>query len=565
MIKILIFLLLLHSYCFADTPIKELTDKSPKTARINIKLLKENEMIVGEECKLTITCKDLKEEIKTYTQTIQTGDYIRIPEGDWDFEVFYKYGFSTFVATYRIKNKKTYDIDINFESWLDINKNGLIVGKIFDKNLNKIDFSQKKAEDFELARLGFYGLPLIGSFAPIEKCFMVNWLINKPYGGRVWYCSRLPFLIDANNDTFYHHQVLSKIDQDKTMSFYYHPSENKTHNSLFMQSFNLPAMQTYYEKKTKYYPFLATSLIFDTIAGPIYTGLDVDITNEKDLNIWYCLLNLGYQIPLVSSDYLTAAGFDNTWMFLPISQSAKIEDKFKLIKNGASTMSNGPALLFKIDSAFPGDSLIADNRNHQLTIQARVDPVTWDLVESFEIIRNGVLYKQVKPESNNHIFQVNFYHVFEQSYAWYVVRIKTKLGKTAISNPIYFLPEGYLQPSPASSLLKVYLKDEAGNDLNGAKIKITVGNTIFHEGVIEKNTFEFQVPITAEILIQKDGFKEDHFFISDNNKVLELMMELSTDEKGGSAKLADPSLYKKLREDLLLLIQHRVLKSMDKE
>lgn len=560
MIKILIILLLLNPFCLADTPIKVLSEKFSKTARVNIKILKENEMIVGEECKLTITCRDLKEEIKTYTQSIQTGDFIRIPEGDWDFEVFYKYGFSTFIATYRIKNKKNYDIDINFESWLDINKNGMIVGKIFDKKLSSFDFSQKKAEDFELARLGFYGLPIIGSFAPIEKCFMVNWLINKPYGGRVWYCSRLPFLIDSNNNTFFHHQVLSKIDQDKTMSFYYQPSENKTHNSLYMQSFLLPEMQSFYEKKSKYYPFLATSLIFDTIAGPLYTGLDVDITNDKDLRIWYCLLNLGYQIPIVSSDYLTAAGSDNTWMFLPIRDSDTIENKFKLIKYGTSTMSNGPALLFKIDSTYPGGSLPADNKNHQLTIQARVDPGTWDIVESFEIIRNGILYKQVKPESINHIFQVNFYHVFEKSYAWYVVRIKTKLGKTAISNPIYFLPEGYIPPSPASTLLKIFLKDEEGKELMGARIKILSGNKIIHEVLIESNTFEFQVPITAEIYIQKEGFIEDHFFISDNNKVLQLMMELSTDEMGGSAKLADPSIYKKLREDLMIFVQHRVLK-----
>jgi len=563
--KFLLIFILFNSICLADTPIKVLSEKYSKTARINIKILKENQMIVKEECKLVITCRDLKDEIKTYTQSVQTGDYIRIPEGDWDFEVFYKYGFSTFIATYRIKSKKNYDIDINFESWLDIYKTGMIVGKIFDKKRSSIDYSQKKAEDFELARLNFYGLPVIGSFAPIEKCFMVNWLIDKPYGGRVWYCSRLPFLIDANNNTFYHHQVLSKMDQNKTMSFYYQPSENKTHHSLFMQSFLIPEIQKFYDKKPKYCPYLATSLVFDTIAGPLYTGLDVDITNDKDLKIWYCLLNMGYQIPIVSSNYSTASGFENTWMFLPKADSDTIEDKFKLIKNGASTLSNGPALLFKIDSTFAGGALLADNSNHQLTIQARVDPGTWDIVESFEIIRNGSVYKKVKPESVNHIFQVNFYHVFEKSYAWYVVRINTKLGKTAITNPIYFLPEGYLPPSPASSLLKVFLKDEDDKELSDANVKIISGNKIIYEGIIEKSTFEFQVPITAEIIIQKEGYLDDHFYISDHKNVMQLMMDLSIDDVNGSARLADPSIYKKLREDLMFLIQRRVLKRVKED
>jgi hypothetical protein len=42
-------------------------------------------------------------------------------------------------------------------------------------------------------------------------------------------------------------------------------------------------------------------------------------------------------------------------------------------------------------------------------------------------------------------------------------------------------------------------------------------------------------------------------------------MELSTDEKGGWSKLADPLLYKKLKDDLMVLIQHRVLKTVTNE
>ena len=95
--------------------------------------------------------------------------------------MFYKYGFSSYQATFRIKNNKTYDIEINIDPWMNIDKNGLIVGKIFDKKQTSADLSQRKAEDLELARLGFYGLPLKGSFAPIEKTFLVNWLINKPF------------------------------------------------------------------------------------------------------------------------------------------------------------------------------------------------------------------------------------------------------------------------------------------------------------------------------------------------------------------------------------------------
>lgn len=562
--RLLFLFFIVNNFLLAEGTIKSLSDKYPKSAKINLRILKENELLAGEDCKLTITCKDIKEEIKSYSQIIQSGDFIRIPEGNWDFELFYKYGFSTYQATFRIKNKKTFDIEINIDPWMNIDKNGLIVGKIFDKKQTSADLSQRKAEDLELARLGFYGLPLKGSFAPIEKTFLVNWLINKPFGGRVWFCSRLPFFIDENNDEFYNHQVLSKIDQEKTLSFYYHPGDTKVQYSLYMKSMSAQSIQDFYKKNDKYFPYLATSIVFDTIAGPLYSGLDIDFTSENDLRVWFCLLNQGYQMPAVSSDYLTATDFDNSWLFLPLKDASTLAEKFKALKTGTATMSNGPSLMFRIDEVLPGGFLIADNKNHQLTVQARVDPNTGDIVESFEIIRNGVLYKKIKPETVNNIFQVHFYHVFEKSYAWYVVRTNTKAGKSAITNPIYFLPEGYLPPSPVVTLLKITTKDEDGASIVGANIKIMTGKKIYHEGVIDKDTFELQVPLFAEIFINKEGYKEDHFLISENKKVLQLMMELSVPENGGAAALADPAIYKKLREDLIITIQHRVLKSLVK-
>lgn len=564
-LRFLLLLLIVNHLLAAEETIKSLSDKYSKSAKVNLRILKEKELLAGEDCKLTITCRELKEEIKTYSQIIQSGDFIRIPQGNWDFELFYKYGYSTFQATFRIKNGKTYDVEINIDPWMKINSNGLIVGKIFDKKQNLADLSQKKAEDLELARLGFYGLPLKGSFAPIEKSFLVNWLVNKPFGGKIWFCSRLPFLIDLKNDAFFNHTALTNIDQEKTLLFYYHPGDTHQKYSLYMRSMSDLKIQEFYQKHDKYFPHLATSLVFDTIAGPLYTGLDVDFTSENDLRIWYNLLNLGYQMPAVSSDYLSAVDFDNSWLFLPLKESSTLMEKFTALKAGTATMSNGPSLLFRIDNVFPGGNLIADNNNHQLTVQARVDPSTGDLVESFEIIRNGVLYKKIVPESINNIFQVHFYHVFEKSYAWYIVRTKTKLGKSAITNPIYFLPEGYLPPSPAATLLKISLKDEDNNSVKGAKIIIMTGKKVFHEVVLENDVFEMQVPLFAEIIISKEGFMPDHFFISENEKLLQLMMELSTEELGGANKLADPAIYKKLREDLMITLQHRILKAVPKD
>lgn len=564
-LRFLILVLFLNHCLNAEETIQSLSEKYKKNAKVNIKILKENEILKGENCKLTITCKELKEEIKSYSQIIQSGDTINLPEGNWDFELFYKYGYSTFQATYHLKSKKKYDVELNLDSWMNIDKNGLIVGKIFDKKQTSAELSQKKAEDLELARLGFYGLPLKGSFAPVEKSFLVNWLINKPFGGRIWFCSRLPFLIEMNNSATHYHQVLNKLDQDKTLSFYYHPSDSKVQYTLYMQSMSNKVIQDFYQKAPKYYPYLATSLVFDTIAGPLYSGLDIDFTSENDLRVWYGLLNQGYLMPAVSSDFLTAADFDNSWMFLPLTEASTLQEKFNAIKKGFATMSNGPSLLFRIDDVLPGGFLIADNSNHQFLVQARVDPGTGDVVESFEIIRNGVLYKKIKPEAVNNIFQVHFFHVFEKSYAWYIVRTNTKLGKSAVTNPIYFLPEGYQQPSPAATLLKITLKDENLLSINGAHIKILAGKKVIHDAMAEKDTFELQVPLTSEVFITKEGYDIDHFFISDNEKILQLMMELSVDDKGGPNKLADPTIYKKLREDLMITIQHRVLKETSKD
>lgn len=554
-----LFILLLLCYCLrAEETIASLQAKFKHLAKLQINI--KNQVAPNEQFKLIVFNKDLDSDIKTYTQIINTNDTIQLPAGVWDFEIFYKFGYSTFKATYQIQQKKAYEINVEFEIWFDLDFSELIAGQIFDKKWNLKDFSQAKAEDYELTRLSFYGLPLKGSFAPIHKVFLTNWLITKPFGGQIWFCSRLPFLIEKNNNTFFNFPILQTLDANKTLTYYYHPSENKQNNTLYMRS--LPEFQTFFDHQEKYFSELATSLVFNTIAGPLYSGLDIDLTIEADLKIWFNLLNMGYQMPAISSDYFAPIGYTNSWLFLPLKENSSIEEKFEKLKLGAATMSNGPTLFFCIDSTLPGQYLIADNNNHQMTIRSRVDPSTGDEIERFEVFRNGEIIKNMKPLLVNNVFQVHFYHVFEKNYAWYLVRVKTKLGKIAITNPIYFLPDSYQPPAPATSLIRIALVDKEQNPIHQAKIIIKNGDKILAEEVLKENVFDKEVPITSHVTIQKEGYKEETFYLAENRKYLDIYQTLFVSGTGGPTKLADPAIFKQMRDELKLLFINRTLQKL---
>ncbi|PCJ58272.1 MAG: hypothetical protein COA79_13520 [Planctomycetota bacterium] len=560
-ILLISMLLYFPNVIFSHPNIEVLTKNHKKTCKVSLRIFIKDMMLIGENCRLVITNKELKGKNKTYEQYIQSGDYIRIPKGIWDFRLYYKFGYSEYKATLILKKRK-HQVKINIDSWIQMDGSGHLVGNLnIDEKIN-LGKTETFARRYLAERFDFFGLPVKGSFSEKDKSFLVNWLIDKPYSGRVWYATRLPFIINKNNSTDFNFEVLMKLDPSKVMSFYYHPSDNRLEDSFVVKNIN-EIFKSVFKNKQYYYPYLATSLVLDTLAGMKYTGLDIDISSDMDLEIWFCLLNLGYQIPAICTNVHGVKNNSKVFNFMQLKKSANIADKFEAIRNGELIMSTGPAMTVKIDNVISGGSLVANNSKHKLVIKLRTDPNEWDLIKSVEVIRNGKVIKSFYPKTDQNLFLAQLSPVFEEDYAWYVIRGKTKSGKIIISNPIYFLPLGYVKPKPLVAVIKIKAIDIKGVELVKSKITVMNGKKKILEKYTNEGSLDLYVPITATIKIEKSGYLSETIKVAKLLNLDVFLLKLSTVIDGGSSALANKKTYEEFKAKCQSSIYYAELKKIE--
>jgi len=550
LISIFLFLPSLQSLQSKEYPSLGKLNLSKKPASVKFNIFLQDQPFKAKNCRLILSTESLPEGKNTFETTINDDSEIKLNEGIWKLEVFYSYGVSPFRTTIHLRKRKKYQQKINLYFWSPLKNFGYQTGKIFDPDMKQDEGINHTIYKNSLEGVDFYGIRFLSSTAPKKSSFLVNWLVNRKYWGRMWYASKLPFGVPVikTSDKIPTSSLLTMRSRGG-MLFYYHPGNGAMTKPITLKHSGTPSLKKYFENVDYYYPKMAASLVFDTIAGPLYDGLDLNIYDKRDLAIWYTLLNMGYRIPGICSTVSRGLKPEWAWTFLQSSADSNLDQKFEAMKKGKAILSSDPVLIFKIGDAFPGDEIRADNKIRQMDIFTMVDPRSWDRIKSIEIIRNGKTYKKSVFDKLKNQYRIRYQHVFEKEFAWYIVIVKTKDGKVAVSNPIYYIPLSYSRPQPARSYLKIKPQDPDQNFIKGVSIKcLQTTKTLWEKTSDSLLKEEMTVPLSAQLEFTHPLYRTKIIPVSSLVDLITFQNDLISFKKGGPAKLADPKTYKDLRK-----------------
>ncbi len=540
---------------------KELKVDKKSRSTVKFELFLDSKPLGDEECKLLLTSKDSSDEIKIYETVIRSGDQIELPEGFWKISLQYKHSVSNYESELRLHRKKKYEIKVDFKTWFLLQK-GEYLGVLFsDKNAAHVRSLSKEHLNRKLRRLDFFTLPYKDSLFDANKTFLSDWLFNENMYGRIWYLSYSPIPISWQSKPSFTYEALNEVNNNNTLSFYYHPTDRTMEDPILIKNFKGDFYKNFFEGKTLYYPYLASSLIIDTLSGPLYSGLDINIYNEYDLRLWYFLLNMGYKIPIVSSLSIDAK-LEKVSPFLCLHSVEKddLVSKLTAIKEGKSIVTTGPNLKFHVDNFASGSVLKANGDVYKLGLSVDLNPSEWDYIKSIQIIRNGKVVKSLLMTNRQNILDLNFYNLYEKEYAWYLAIVETTDGKKAISNPIYFTPSDFKEPTIFQSAIQLKFQDESGEAINDVAIKIKKGRQIVREMNVARSSVDLLLALNLSVEIEKVGFFSQEIPVSE---MVDLQLELAklmTVEDGGVTKLTDMEFIDKLKKKLQVGIKTITLK-----
>jgi len=236
---------------------------------------------------------------------------------------------------------------------------------------------------------------------------------------------------------------------------------------------------------------LASDLIYGLLAGCapdaiVAMGYDPDQIFYQ--NTWFHLLNEGYRLPACAETDGDLHGAHHIGQILSYTQTS---DHFysrrgiaEGIKNGRTLMTSGPFILFTCDNGHyrMGDEIPLDQPNHQLDVEAWSDPDPREYLSGLVIYRNGHLFtkKDLRDQKPRHMrFSIPVTEA--DGRAWYVVKAYGStypaedcfldvfayaelcerelhseyqaIKQVALTNPIYFIPRGWIAPKPVQCQL----------------------------------------------------------------------------------------------------------------
>ncbi len=293
---------------------------------------------------------------------------------------------------------------------------------------------------------------------------------------------------------------------------------------------------------------LASELPFDIIAGPLFDLLDIHLESEKDIRLWFFLLNKGYWIPAVSSDA-------NAWCLAPATEYG-----LNSIRKGVSCISNGPVLLFRIAGKLPGDCLPADKKRLQGHVGAFLDPAGEDTFTSLEIIRNGKA-KEYPIASGQRSVDLKVRPIFESEPTWYMARARTRKGKTALTNPIYFGNPAKASSPPATARVILSVRNAASNPIPRATATVMNSTTVIRKITLRAKPVEFDCPPTAEIIITAKGYQPERITLFEASGVRKYLLQLHSFESPGAESLYKWSTYEHIK---LLLSRVKLTRTLTK-
>lgn len=265
---------------------------------------------------------------------------------------------------------------------------------------------------------------------------------------------------------------------------------------------------------------MAVELPLDTLLGPTYDGIDVLTTsgereaNAKAFALWAMLLNHGYRLAATaSSDSCfdrpggAVPGSARTYTFVPNGFS--LSKVTRATAAGHTVATTGPLLVPLLDGKPPGSAFVADNKPHQLAIEAWAPGFAPRSLASVEVVRNGQAWRAFKT-SDGAFFQTNL-PLRELEDAWYCVRVVATNGaQMAISSAFYFATSKFSPPAPAAARVHVQVIDEqSGKALPAQLVEVTFGATKGIDGPSHKlksGEGWLQIPGIARVRAEVPGY-----------------------------------------------------------
>lgn len=297
---------------------------------------------------------------------------------------------------------------------------------------------------------------------------------------------------------------------------------------------------------------LAATLPFDTLAGPLYDGIDV-LGTEKMEKLWYMLLNKGYKIPGVTA---TDACLDRPSGPIPgINRLySYVEGKFSMnkvaqaIKQGRNFVTNGPFILFSIGKASIGDVLIPTGKVLKARIETYASAEREDYLSKVLLIRNGKIVREWKVGNRTRTFKLRF-NIKEDATCWYIAKcVGANEAKIAFTNPIYFISPSAKLPQPLKTNVHGRIYDLLASKSINANVQIYNNGSIIKKIQASKGEFEVRIAPTAKIKVSHPGYMEMKKSIFRDTPIFSLLTDIMMGKLGREDALLDWQNFEKARE-----------------
>ena len=290
---------------------------------------------------------------------------------------------------------------------------------------------------------------------------------------------------------------------------------------------------------------MAVELPLDVLVGPTFDGLDVitgsreNEADEKAFKLWAMLLNKGYRLAATgSSDSCfdrpngAVPGITRVYTYLPDGFS--LQGVTKATAAGRTFVTTGPLLLAALDGQPPGTQLEADGSPRNLEIEVWASGEDKDGLKKLEIVRNGIVWKQLTLTGRYQRLQVP---IQEHENAWYCARVygQDERRQRAISGAFFLNRPGFRTPPPAVVKARVRIVDAvSGQQLSG------VAEVVFHKGPLVVDSGESHVvkgeatltiPGTARLRVSVPGYTPVTLSpFLDNPELVTLVTSLTADD-----------------------------------
>lgn len=188
---------------------------------------------------------------------------------------------------------------------------------------------------------------------------------------------------------------------------------------------------------------------FDNFDGIEIWNSSFGWDDEETLKYWFKLLNEGKKyFAIANTDshnaFNSPLGTPRTYIYLGDKKLTRENILFAL-KNCNAFLTSGPIVQFTINGKIPGE-IVKCKKGEELDLNIKVQCL--DIINEIQVIKDGFIFfnsnKDVIYEGNveGYTSELGYEHteklkIIPKKNSWYLVRIKTKNGNQAITNPIW--------------------------------------------------------------------------------------------------------------------------------